>query len=175
MTKVNTKQKGVTLMQNALEVAIQEQEKQQQLASQFQEDIDPGDYYDGITVPAMPKDEQILLGVLDELASADGVQVRVYREIKGDSNEFLFQPDFCDDLLGSIMKTLQDNYGKGEYRIQARVASGQLKMNQTIKVGDGLKKPETVTVPVNNGASDMRQLQMQMMQQKPKQFFGHFI
>jgi len=175
MTKVNTKQKGVTLMQNALEVAIQEQEKQQQLASQFQEDIDPGDYYDGITVPAMPKDEQILLGVLDELASADGVQVRVYREIKGESNEFLFQPDFCDDLLGNIMETLQTNYGKGTYRIQARVASGQLKMNQVIKVGEGLKKPgDVVAVPVNTGMSDMMQLQMQMMQQSKNDMLQMF-
>lgn len=172
-------------LQNALETARKALEDEQANAASFQENIDPDDYIDFEPVTPPSRDEQVLLNVLDELREVDGAQVRVYRATKGQPMEYLFSPHFCDDLLGSIMEQLQIDYGRGTYRIQARVPGGALKLNREISIGDMPKsKREEIereqrrgqTVPDKSGDSmrEMFAMQMQMANQSKAEMLQMF-
>lgn len=124
-------------------------------------------------IDVLSDDERIVASIMDELAGTEGAQIRVYRDQKGRPMQYLFQAQAGDDVLGDVMGTLQEHYGAGEYRIQARAPGGVLKMNRLISVGAAPKKPDTAQ-PARDTGAEMINMQMQMMQQSKSDMLQMF-
>lgn len=137
-------------------------------AALYQEDVQPLEY-DDIAEPT--REESALQNLLDDLSDTEGAQISVYRVQRGKPLEFLFNPDFCDNLLGAILSQLQLEYGKGLYQIQGRLTNGSLKVNRQISVGEppaSMRREPAPVQRVDNGSdmmASMMQMQMQMMTQ----------
>lgn len=170
MAKQGAMNKTGTLAEQLADALASEQQR----ANVYQEDINPDDYHESPVI--LNDDEKTLLDIIDELTQSDNTIVRVYREIKGQPLQFLYQPDMSPDLLGDVMNTLQEHYGEGTYRIQARARGNSLKLNRAISVGKSLKPKitEQVQTPQNNG-NDMMQMLLAMQNESKKDMQQMFL
>lgn len=167
MTKVRaaTSKGQAGLMQNDVENMRREHEELQQNAGAFQYDNPPQEFFD----EQRSQEERALEKLLDDLAGESEVQITVHRDMGGNKLEYLYRPDVCDNLLGSIYETLQIEYGKGRYRVQARDANGGLRINRALNVGEPPRSvKERTQIPAardNGGQSEIVAMMMQMQQQ----------